>query len=747
MSSEGPSIISNVYASNLTFDREVDGFHLFSVTGISSNHERFKQLGVGVTALRRKYRRSFASYTPSRDSNYLVGWIPLEPSEEGFEVDGLKITYEGKRPLPPTGAGARTLTELLNKSKATELRNILWSPGSHAFYPKRGRNLDQVGQYQGCGLTVFRGPFFRYNVLANGKIVLVLDSSTHYIRSEPFLKEIRRRGGILDWFVKEIEEKREEIESQGRRHFTGIHFYYELHGSDVAIDGVDPRPISEIHLPKPALVNGVECKTIAEYLRNKYRGNPIMAYFDHTQPGLKNGVITYPPQFLYRTVPNNQVPNKILNDVTFLMDRAPRRYRDIHRPAKLRWDFIKKYFFQYNFQYVDLGPLQLKVEGPLIFPLSNRFEKPRLLTSFKEPIPANELESKLADGVYIRPNIDQVYLYSSAQAELARELYASMVRYAKRKYGVALPDSPIPLEPDLAHMRTQLEKSIAARGGPSSCFCVAVIPENSGVHDDVTNICGELNVPSKCVTIPVAEAVVLEGNETYLRDTFASIIVRGGGIPWILYDKLHYGCYISVDVGRTKSEYWALSVVYGRDGKFTTKQGGPIIGEDLEEQSISYCVREASRYAPDSDSLVYLRDGDVFETERRMFESVVEPTKYETIAMVSIKEMVPHRIFRHVENNFLKPLSGDYYFLDDYNAVLCAAGADEYEHGMPQPIVAEVIPIRGTINPRDLVADAFKLCYLNWESPGRSYSAPAPTRLAHKLATELSRGVRRFGLP
>jgi len=742
MSSNQLCITSNVFVANFVFDREIENFDFFKVEGIYSARERFTLFSKVIRKIQSQEKTSFASYTPAPNENYVVGYLAGNPAVPNFEVEGLKVLYEGKRPLPPTGAARRTLTELLNKSKFRELRNILWSPGGHTFYPKKGKDLNHT--YRNCNLIMFRGPFFRYNILSDGKIILSLDSATHYIRSEPFLNEIRRRES-LDWFVKEIEERRKVMEAQ-RRDFTGIHFFYDLYKNDVTIDSVDPRPISEISLPKPTIVNGIECKTIAQYLRARYVDQPVIKNLNDSQPGLKGQEFTYAPQFLYRTVPLEEIPDDILNDQTFFMDRRPRPYRNTQRPAVIRWEKMNEYYFQYNFQYVDLGPGSLKMNGPLTFPISNHFEKPKLLTNSSEPITVEELTGALSSGLHKSSRINKVFLYSVMDTNINGIFYESMVEYAKSRFGVDLPHQAVPLESDLGKMRTQLENSIRA-DGVEATFCIAIIPGDSNLHEEVTNICGELSIPSKCITIGVVEAVCLEGAKMHLRDTLASIITRAGGIPWILYDRLHYGCYVATDVGRSRSEYWAMSIVYDRDGKFTIKQGKLTVGEDLDEQSVRHCVGEAHRYAPSSDSLIYLRDGEVFDTERRMFEKAIEDLPYPKAAIVSIKEDVPYRIFRRFGSRIAKPLSGDYYFLDDRNVVICAAGGEEYEHGTPKPIVAEVIPMRGDIDIKVVVEDLFKLTYLNWGSPGRSYSVPAPVRLAHKSASELSKGIRRFGSP
>jgi hypothetical protein len=737
-------LASNIFEANFLFDKKIDGFDFFKVEGIGFGVDKFKLLSKVIERIQYEEKTVFAPYMPSTKENYVVGYLHDQPHAAKFDGDGLSVTYDGQNALLPTPAGRRTLTELLNKSKFRELRQILWSPGGHTFYPKMGRNLNNEERYKGCNLTMFRGPFFRYNVFSNGKIILSLDSSTHYICSEPFLMEIRRRGG-LEWFVKELEQEREAMEAQ-RRKFEGIHFFYSLYYNDVTIDGVDERPISDIPLTKPAVINGIECKTIAQYLRAHYNRHPGIRRLDDSQPGLKGGDYTYPPQFLYRTVPLEQVPDNVLNDLTFFMDRSSRRFRDTQRPAVIRWKKMMDYFLRYNFQYVDLGPMTFKMSSPLTSPITNHFEKPRLRAKSDEPIIVEDIEKELSKGLYESPRINRIYLYSAMDLEVSRLFYETLIAYARSRYNVSLPPQAIPLEKDLMRMKNQLENSISAQGAAGS-FCIALIARDSALHDELTNICGRFSVPSKCVTMDIVERVCLEGISAYLRDTVASIVARAGGIPWILYDKLHYGCYIATDVGRSKSEYWAMSIVYDQDGKFTIEQGRLTVGEDLDEQSVRQCIAEAQRYAPSSDTIIYLRDGDIFERERVMFEKAIEGLSYVRVAIVSIKENVPFRIFRKLNSKVTKPLSGDYYFLDDYNIVLCAAGGEIYEHGTPKPIVAEVIPIRGDIDAGAVAEDVFKLAFLNWGSPGRSYSVPAPIRMAHESASELSSGVRRTGPP
>ncbi len=415
------TLTSNVFEANLKFDSAIGPFDFYRVDGVPVSKERYVLLGKAVRCVQSGEKKSFAQYTPSPNDNLIVGFLPSGPSKTVYETDGLVIKYEGKNSISPTPATRRTLTDLLNKSKSRELRNILWSPGAHCFYPKQGENLES--KYNGCNLTLFRGPFFRYNVLSNGAITLALDSSTHYVRTTPFHVALRSRG--VRWFLEELDRARRREESRGKT-FTGLHFFYELYSNDVAIDGIDKRPISQIPLSKPQVINGVFCRTIAEYLRQRYKNHPKIADLDETQPGLKGGTLTYAPQFLYQTAQLSTIPRYVKVEQTFYMENLPARQRDNQKPAASRWELIRDYFYKYNFQYVDLGPAQLKMSGPLNYPITNHFEKPLLRAAAQRPVPPSEIEDALMSGMYRPPRIGNIFLYSQADKALTNEFYERM---------------------------------------------------------------------------------------------------------------------------------------------------------------------------------------------------------------------------------------------------------------------------------------------------------------------------------
>lgn len=387
------------------------------------------------------------------------------------------------------------------------------------------------------------------------------------------------------------------------------------------------------------------------------------------------------------------------------------------------------------------------MDGPLTFSASNHFDKPKLLTKEgSDPVKFEDLPTALTYGLYRNPKISKMYAYSVLNNEYTYQCYEILRDYAKERFNVSFPDNLLLLEKDMGKVKTYLDK-VTQTYSTSESFCLAVIEEASPVHDELTTLTGKYSIPIKCVNERNVKDICGGGKRGHLENLSASIITRARGIPWVLYDTLHYDSYVAVDIGRTMSEQWAMGIVYDRDGKFEICPGKLVKGENLNEASIEHCVDAAHSYTLESDSLIFLRHGEVYPNEKYVFQKSAEKYSYSKYTIVSIKETVPYRIFRQIDSEIIKPLSGDYYFLDSFYAVLCGAGGEEYEHGTPKPIVAEFIPMKGEVFPEEVLKDIFYLTYLNWGSPRKSFSLPAPLKLVHKLAYELSSGVRREGPP
>ena len=490
------SIVSNAFEANVRFDAPIANFDFFEVSGVSSGSARFEMLGKVASELRRLERTIFVPFTPSPTDNYVVGFLNRKPVKPEFPLEGMRASWIGKRELKNYPPSYRSFTEYLNKSKASELRHQYWSAGSHTFYPRIWQSLKDL--YPGSRFNLFRGPDFRYEITSDGRISIVVDSHTHYIHAEPFLAEVRRRGSDLGWFKDEVQERKALYERK-RREFRGIHFFYTLARNEAVVDEVDPRPISKIPLPKPQTVNAVECSTVSEFLKAKYRGTNEIQLLDETQPGVKGGEFTYAPQFLRRSASLDEIDNFILNEQSFHLDvRSPGNLKDRHKPAKERWRILNQYFDQ-NFRYASIGPTVIKFENPLEFPETNHFERPRLLTQEGgPPVSFEDLPFALTAGPFVDPGISEVYLYSEmdpGETNLISQYYGAFADCAKTRFGVRLPSRPMPLDAEIAAVETYFEKAETSGKASGGSLCLSILRPNSPSYGRLLSILGKHGIP------------------------------------------------------------------------------------------------------------------------------------------------------------------------------------------------------------------------------------------------------------
>ncbi|MDO8724606.1 MAG: hypothetical protein Q7J35_00885 [Candidatus Methanoperedens sp.] len=723
-------MLSNIFLSNFVFDKPLKEVDFFKIEGVV-RRGRYEQMGKVIYDIMRGEGVIFAKYFPSPDENYVVGFLPGKPKNSSYSVGTMTASYEGKKDLQPTNAGKRTLLEYIYESQRRYLlQRWYWKFSWDTMFPIRWEKVDDF--------CLFRGPYFHYYFLDN-RLALVLDTKTHYMTYPYLIYEINRKGRDLKWFEEELKEEKERMEERGKGS-KGFWFYYDLLKKSIPIDGVDPTPISKKIMESE--INGKHWKgTVAEYLRIRYAGNKLIENLDESQPGLLGGKYTYAPQFLRRHIDLEQVPNNIKNQYTFLIDtQRDSSKKNIHKPAEKRWEFIQNEIKK--FQGISLGEMKIDFSEVLTAP-GSRFQKPKLMTKYNgNGILPEEINKALKDGPYKTPPIDEILTFS-IDDELRKPFWDIVSGYFFNNFGWKPPDKITPLEIDLTKLAKYIENR--KKMGLLQAAALAIIEDNSNQHTELNQIFGNYKVPLQCVTESTATAIINGKYQYRLEGICAGLFVKSGGIPWLLQSPLNYDRYIAVDVGREKSTYWAMGIVQDKIGNLEAVEGNLMTGEDLSLQSFKNCVSKAvAQGVP--DSLILLRDGDVQETEIDEFKKVVDSTGIKNCGIAWIKEMIPHRIFGG-KTKVEKPDSGDYIPLDENNIMICCAGLDEYGHGMPKPRVVELTLIKGELDIIKISQDIFYQSYLNWGSPSHSYSSPAPLRLAHKLAYQLSKGLRRAGPP
>jgi hypothetical protein len=735
-------LLTNIFPIGLIFNEALKGIDFFKVEGIFPRAQKYDKMGDVLYELEIAEKVAFAKYFKSRDEDFAIGFLADRPKNKEYTINGgVAATYVGKESLPPTEEGRRALLELIYNMQRRKLRaSKYWNLGHNTAFPWNWENL-----YNGykCQLNFFRGPSFRYYFLSDGQLILVLDTRTHYIESKPFLEEIRLKGKDLKWFQEEIEQGKERYE-QSRRRFNGIYFHYIIGNKGVPINGVDPRPISDI--PIEAKINGKLWKgNVYDYLKLRYSRNRRVRKLDPSQPAVCKGSYHYAPQLLHRHVTLKKVPRKVLNEKTFLMDIAERKEdRDVHSPARKRWKYLNEEVNS-NFSYVDLGANVYKVLKPVTKSITT-IKKPRLVVQKgSSPVKPENLIYALRKGAFKAPDLEEFFLFS-VDDSLVGPFWQALKEYFENNFGWVSPEKPTLLEKSEMEIRNYLEKR-RAQDSLAKTACIAILErEEPYLYKTLVNLFAEYNVPVQCLRKKTAISIIDYQRKRILEGICAGIFAKAGGIPWLLYDTLVYERYAAVDVGRQKAEWWAMGIVYDQRGLYEILPGEMIVGEDLSVEALRCCTATAlSASAP--NSFLILRDGDVSERELEIFSQIMSESKVQDSAIVSIKKQVPHRIFRSTNGEIYKPISGDFVELDENLILMCLAGVDRYQHGTPKPKLMEVVPVSGYIDPKDVARDMFYLSYMNWGSPSHGYSSPAPLRLAHVLASALSRGLRPFGPP
>lgn len=742
--------VYNIFPANFKFTEPLPDVDFFKIKNVFPRSDRYKLVGRVAYRLERLEKAPFAQYFPSPEEDFLIGFLPEGPTKTSYQVNGMSVEYEGRRDLKPTNAGKRAILELIYKIQRKNLENKgYWEFAHDIMFPTRWKNLFK--KYMGRlpenkrKLNLFRGPHFNYSFLSDGQLILILDTTTHMISSEPFIKEINRKGN-LEWFEKEIAEEKERYEGM-RRKFYGIYFHYPLLRRKVNVTGVDPRPISKIPVPKTTINGEAFEGSVLEYLQRKYPEIKSVQKLNGQQPGLKDSRgFTYAPALLYRHVGLEDIPAEIKNEEMHLVDtRGKKDERDIQRPAHMRWKLIQRELV--NFQVLELGQKTLTFYKPLTAPsdANHHFERPRLLVQKDgDPVNPDDLVYALRKGPYKPPDRKEILFFSTDDA-LRKPFWLQAKAFFERNFSWTPPEY-IPIETSEGKIRIELEK-IRSQGKEYEFACLGI---GTNQYKMLKNICGEFNIPVQYVRLETAYRIVESPPRfsRYLEGICAGLFAKMGGIPWLLYDELNYERYAAVDVGRMKAEWWAMGIVSDKKGRFNVYPGEILKGEDLDSEILESII---SRAIPDEDQLrsfILLRDGDISERELEVFQNLMSGnTNVRNCGIAWIKKSVPCRIFRESDGKMLKPYGGDFVKLDETKALICCAGIEEYEHAMPKPLMVEISPVKGELDIRKIVRDVFYMSYLNWGSPSHSYSSPAPLRLCSELASSLAKGIRPAGPP
>ena len=744
VNAQSTDVISNIGYSQEIFNKPIGDLDFFKITGLPSYpfSSRYKTAGAIRYKLENEVGGNLAEFYTASSETFIIGearhpWVVGNK----LNIEGCDITYLGKSECPVTEEGMRALTSLLNKKKESELRKSFFSTGSHLFYEKKYKLLKN--QYRTRDLLLFRGFSFRYNFLKNGTLIVSLDTHTHYVDSRSLLDEINIKKST-DFLVQELSSREAKLKSS-RRKSNGLRFHYILASMPVTIVKVGTRKISEEKLQSPIKYNGNVYSNLPSYLISRYPSAFKEQKLDYDQIVVydKNGY-GYPPQFLHRNIPADSVPDQIKKREMYLASGDESKGWD-HRIAALnRWNINKRYYENFGFGQISIGNMSFhfKLSKPTN---SGYFDRPKLELSKRKVSSQTELLNSLGNGLYKPPNIKNFCIYYGGNDDLEKKIYEILKEEAYSKYKVVLPDKHYPV-PQIVEEVEYFLQEVKKLSGTAGTFLLSIIPPNSDLHDKLINASSRSETPIKSITTDSCYKLLTgkHGNRSILLNALFSIFVRAGAIPWVISSRLNYSGYMFVDVGRSKSEYWTTGCVIKKDGEFKIWPGNQAVGEDLDDANINQVLDFAISNELETESLIYVRDGEISLAELNSINKVLEQRmEIKNFSIVSYKKDVPYRIFRIRDGVIQKSRSGDYLRLTEDSYIVCNSGADFSHQGTPTTKAIDIRHIKGKLNSEWIIQDLFKMCFLNWESPKSPYSDPAPLHMIDDYLKELSRGVHR----
>lgn len=732
-------LTSNIFEFEEKFESLIKNLDFYKISGIASYppSRRYKEAGKCAYSLDRIVKGVFVPYLPYNEDSLLIGFHKEEkpPLEKEIVIDQFKVILIESVTIKNDEAGRHAITELLNKTKSSEIQKDFWAYSKHVML-KRDR-VNFRGKYKQRDLWLFRGVFFLYRVLQDGRIILTLDTTTHFVDSKSILDEIKDIGSYKT-MSEELKAAQLEKNRYGKNS-RGLTFYYALGNRNVTIDSVGSVSIGK-------QVIGDE--TVYDYIKKDMARKGIREPLDIDQLPLLSGKYSYAPQFLHRTLTSEDIPLWIREKEVFLKSESAYGKWDSASSASNKSRLIEQLYAEASFDSLRLGKKFLRINRRVTVK-PDRLEIPNLKIKGNLSVSPNKIMKNLWEGFFEPVRIDEVFLFTESDGNIALSFYEDLVKRSEEVFGTYFPKKPIILPKNIAETK-QTVKNYRDYNQRRKCVLISILSDHNTNYKTINGICYELGIPSKNITIRTLERIRNDPrrSRSILDNTIPSLLSRAGGIPWTLDKPLNYDRYLAVDVGRSISEAWGIGVVYNKNGSFRVGPSDILKGEDLDEDSINKAIASAVDFNELPETLIYLRDGTIPRSEIKYLMSAMESyPEIKNLSVVSFEKANPYRLFRLYGNSIKKPKSGDILIQTENEGIICFAGEDEYSHGTPKPANIRIEPLKGTVSTIEVFQDLFSMSYLNWGSPSRSYSKPAPLHVIDDLVKELGLGIKRYGTP
>ena len=711
----------------------------------SERHRILNNLG---RKLSDRYRCIAIRYTPTEDFNGVIVFgrsnlndeiaindFKLEQVEQGV---GLNIPH------------SRVRSFFYGILRAKLEYHGFWPSTRNKYYRFQDEPLDKM-------FRIFRGAFFRFEILEDGSVMLILDPLTRIV-SYDTVHELASRWG----------------DAKARGILRGRYII-----ALVARRGELSRSLLKVHEFRPDLKAGVD--KLIDINGKKYT---IKEYYsEHLKLPKVADLIPDEAPVIKALSPNSSSVLHVAASMAHL------NYRTDDIPP----DYLKKieqYVFLKPDQRVALTMSFLDAINPLTHPYnthigtyefeeelfkpgeerSGGLEPPRLKFKrgtrqvdiynytrfFRESI--RELGVAREISIPVNSRIAVVYPENYITDNEAKRFYSDIIIASKRVFKVSLPEDPF-----LWGYRDDPSRVMRNYKRFKSAVLAAVVILRS--EDDEFYAFFKNLFREKVSQMATARLVLLRKQlpreklhryRNAIINLVSGLLGKLGLRPWLLEEVLKAKMYIGIDL--LPGRVFVLTLMDGNgnyvDEKWMTLRGSKINSDDMRNSLYQLVIRNITNMkSNDEFSIVFMRDGDVYPEEvegmRSFIKSMMDRYSKVKYSVLSVKKNIPYRLYRIDDDKILYPDIGSYAILGEKYAILASSGYPILRNRLAKPLLIELVEAipAGWYNIHDALKDSYKLSFMHWATLTQKTKYPAPIKYADDFSYLISKGIEIAGPP
>jgi len=722
---------------------------MFRVRNLTlSGPDRFRELNRIADEIAAKYGGRATYFAPTETDSRIILVNPnVEPRSRRFSLKVGKVKYDiefmgGDIPLHEVREPIRRI--LYKVTEEEFVRHRMWSAGQHKYYRAIPETVDEAPSYK-----LYRGVFFRYDILSDGTILLVLDPIIKMVSEDSLNETISKLGG-----------------EKALRVLRGKHVVVEI------MDWRRSRPtfilgkISNINLRETAggskvVPWGEELLTIKEY------------YIKRGAPWFVEDVKDDEPLFQIAGSSGYFPASKAHLTVSF--DELDRKEREtlksyIYLTARQRIELTREFLMLINgaegtflgkicFENELLAPPYCDIIPPprLEFGGSeeeNPPEAPPLLSDTSSREYRLFFTRKLRFGPYRSLSFEResrlaIVYPSDLSEELVRRYYEEPIRKeASQTFGVKLPPRTYywQYEDTIENVRQNYEEYKKHIAG---VLVILRTAKKDQLYVPFKNMFSD--VATQMASLDIMRLYRKPRKDIYwnaIRNLTSGLLTKMGARLWLLKDQLIADLYIGID---TMPGTVAVLAAVSPKGDYIAEVWDLIKGrkipEDKMESMIEKLITKVSQKGfelPSEPTIVYHRDGDLYPSECRGIINVEERHKVRAVA-ISIKKTVPYRIYQEMAPSGTLEACwiGTYAKLDDRLALVSGSGRPLLRQGIARPLLVELVYRRMEDYTVEKAAkEIYTLSFTHWATIVTKIKEPVTIRYADDFAYLVHTGVR-----